>query len=249
MPKINLEMNPFTREYHESEIAALNLKESVKYENIELKIVEEVSGRVDGYMYRDFIVGLENVPVLYINGRIWMSLTPMEIESHYMPIKLAKGRVGVAGLGLGYYVQRILDKEEVDEVIVYEIDQNIINFYYQNFGGHEKLTILKKDVRELKDEKFDFFYADIYPNQLADEAIPDMALLTKNNDIKVYHYWCLEHMLLEIMNEGYRDDLPFVWIDRYEMFLSDFMVEKSSMANIIGLGESLLEELYEHEII
>ena len=141
----NIDINPFSREYHEQEVNSLNLTPKT-FQNIELKI-ETATGRIDGFMYKDFLVEFKNVPILFIDGKLWMSLTPMEIESHFMPISLATGHVGVGGLGLGYYTQRILQKEAVESVTVYELDQNVIDFYYENFGEDEKLTIIKQDVR------------------------------------------------------------------------------------------------------
>ena len=95
--------------------------------------------------------------------------------------------VGVAGLGIGYYVQRILDTEDVAEVIVYEINQNVIDVYLKNFGHHEKVTIKNEDVRTITGEYFDFFYNDIYKNVLDENVIKDMALIINNNEIDRYH--------------------------------------------------------------
>jgi hypothetical protein len=73
-----------------------------------------------GYMYMESRrTPLRNVPVLRLNGELWMSLTPMEVQSAFMPIHLAHGRVGTAGLGFGYFVQRVLQKSNVDRVVVY----------------------------------------------------------------------------------------------------------------------------------
>ena len=244
---IQSKVNPFSREYHKQELHSLQLAPRT-FKNIELKI-ETVAGRVDGFMYKDFLTGLENVPVLFIDKKLWMSLTPMEIESHYMPIQLATGHVGVGGLGLGYYTQRILQKEEVECVTVYELDQNVIDFYLDNFGKHEKLTIVKQDVRTLTDETFDFFYNDIYPTQMDEKAIEDMALLTTNNHIDHYHFWTFEEFLLEMVNAGYGDDLPYMWMRTYFPFIAQLLETKGNMLRLTGFGDDYYEQFVNHGLI
>ncbi len=46
---------------------------------------------------------------------------------------MAKGKVGVVGLGLGYVVEEMAKKPEVEEITVYEISKEIIELYYENF--------------------------------------------------------------------------------------------------------------------
>ena len=52
-----------------------------------------------------------------------MRLTPLEIQGAYFAIKMAKGKVGVVGLGLGYVVEEMAKKLEVEEITVYEISK------------------------------------------------------------------------------------------------------------------------------
>lgn len=240
-------LNPFNRDYHIKEIKKFNLNDK-KIDNIQLKSTT-IHGRVDGYMYKNFLESIDNVPILSIDNQIWMSITPMEIESHYMPKKLAGGRVGVGGLGLGYFTQSILDDDAVEEVIVYETDKNIINLYLENFGNHKKLTIKNEDVRNINGEYFDFFYNDIYPTQMDFQAIEDMAILNNNNDISFYHFWTLEHMILEMLEAGYKDSIPYQWQFTYFPFLQNFLETKGSLANITGIGDALFEKFEKHEII
>lgn len=235
-------VNIFSKEYYDQEKAKFEVQPS-KVGKAEIEIVPKISGRIDGYMYKDFGV-LENVPVFTIDGKLWMSLTPMEVQSHYFPINAATGRVGVAGLGMGYYVQQILDKPDVEEVVVYEVDSDTIELYKRNFGKHEKLAILQKDFHDIKGESFDFFYCDIYATQCDSAAIPDMAdFLDKNPDVVDYHFWTFEHMLLEMLNAGFAMELPRSWLRTYYPFLQQFLQsDKKNMANIQGNGKRLYEK-------
>ena len=69
-----------------------------------------------------------------------MKISPMEIESSYMFIKYAKGVVGIVGLGLGYVVQELAKKSNVDEIIVvYEQGKRRYRpLYYSNFEEIKK---------------------------------------------------------------------------------------------------------------
>ena len=234
-------VNIFSKEYYDQEKAKFEVQPG-KVGKAEIEIVPKISGRIDGYMYKDFGV-LENVSVFTIDGKLWMSLTPMEVQSHYFPINAATGRVGVAGLGMGYYVQRILDKPDVKEVVVYEVDSDTIELYKRNFGKHEKLAILQKDFHDIKGESFDFFYCDIYATQCDSAAIPDMAgFLIKNPNVDRYHFWTFEAMLLEIMHAGLATELPHSWLETYYPVLQQFFQsDKRKLANIRGCGEELYE--------
>lgn len=47
-----------------------------------------------------------------------------------MAIQLAHGRVGTAGLRLGYFVQRVLEKPEVECVMVYALNDDVLQLYW-----------------------------------------------------------------------------------------------------------------------
>lgn len=212
-------MKPYNNEYYKQQLDNFNNKiktfkktpegvfrtisneDNITIDTIKLKYKDEINGRIDGYLYKDFTT-LNNFPILLENNNVWMSITPMEIDSHWMPIELAWGKVGVAGLGLGYFVQNILEKPEVLEVIVYEINQTIIDLYKQNFGEHEKLTIINKDIMELEDQYFDFFYNDIYRTVFCDDAIDHMKMLLEVNFIDTYFFWGMEGYLEAAIQES-----------------------------------------------
>lgn len=220
-------INPFTKEYFFEQFKKYKFKDVVKG-NVVVKHVDVPFGIHNCFLNRDMFE-LNDVPALYIDGEIMMSLTPLEIESHYMPIELAEGRVGVAGLGLGYFVQNVLEKETVDEVIVYELNQNVIDIYLDNFGEHEKLTIVNKDVFKVKGEHFDFFYNDIYQMCMTEKAFEDVAIICKNNDVDIYHWWAMEGFIQSAIHTINADSpsvtaltkvIPVDWLIRYLPFIA-----------------------------
>jgi hypothetical protein len=51
---------------------------------------------------------------------IWMGVTPMECLTQRQGIRLAKGRVVVGGLGLGWFLNEVCKKPSVERVVVVE---------------------------------------------------------------------------------------------------------------------------------
>lgn len=217
-------MKPYNEKYYLTQLDKFNKKSKlfsnvnnsyvtednqneIKLGNLTLSYRESIFNRLDGYLYKDFRKW-DNFPTLFEDNRIWMSVTPMEIDSHWMPIELAKGRVCVAGLGLGYYVQNIIDKPEVTEIVVYEINQDVIDLYIKNFGNHNKVKIINQNIIKVKNETFDFMYVDIYPILFDNLAIDHMEILMENNNITTYFFWGMEGYLISVLESG--DEIAFV---------------------------------------
>lgn len=212
---------PYAEGYYQREKATMRMLKPYAADGVEVK-VRDTEGRLDGYLYKD-LRRIEGVPILHVDGTLWMSLTPMEVQSHYMPLAIAAGDVGVAGLGLGYAVQRMLTKPDVSSILVYETDPRVIALYDRNFGAHPKLRIVEQDVRESGSEEFDFFYADIYET-IGDEAMwKDWALMHQSHSIGQYHAWGMEVFLWDFVCRGRFGDLPF-WMQRqYRAFFLALM--------------------------
>lgn len=101
---------------------------------------------------------------LHINNRLMMSDTAMERKTNRAFVNNAKGRVLIAGLGVGLIIQAIIDKEEVTEVVVIEKYQDVIDLVEPIFK-HPKLKVICADIFEYdmpKEEKFDTIYFDIW---------------------------------------------------------------------------------------
>ena len=125
----------------------------------------------------------------------WMSLTWFEMQSHYLPIRKANGRVLAGGLGLGYFALRAAEKESVDSVVVYDNDMHTHNLFaalHSKRDYFDKIELRHGDFLELEGEEFDFCYNDIYPYHACDEMLDDAVALTEKNDFGEYWWWTLE---------------------------------------------------------
>jgi len=104
------------------------------------------------------------------NGSVIMSDTPVELSGHLAAYHLARGHVLVNGLGLGMYVDNILDKKEVEHVTVVEISQDVIGLvepHLREKHGSSRLDILCGDAYTYKwprGKTFDYAWHDIWPD-------------------------------------------------------------------------------------
>jgi hypothetical protein len=62
-------------------------------------------------------------------GSVWMSLTPMEMLSQRIGVRMASGTVVIGGLGLGWFLKKVCEKAEVKRVIVVEKSSELLDWY------------------------------------------------------------------------------------------------------------------------
>ena len=132
--------------------------------------------------------------------RVWMSFTPMELESHALHIASAAGNVVVCGLGLGMYIYNILSKPEVRSVTVIEHDADVLRLFkevsgFETWEGSEKLTILIGDALSPNDVlkeaciNADYLYADIWEQLGSETALEDMSRICSLYKPTTAGYW------------------------------------------------------------
>jgi len=251
--------NPFDDEYVRKEIRWYHHGDYDK-DGIRL-VTDEPKGALPDYFNKNFRIGGLKVPILFIDGRLWMSLTPMEIQSQFLAILKASGDVGVAGLGMGYAALKMAQSEEVDSVTVFEIDPRIIEFFRRAFcrrKGFNKISFVEGDAREtLLDHQFDFLYVDIYPTMLPDEIITDIKLFSRcvHEFPDGYHFWGQERILLdsslsfEIISP---QDLPFQMRALLTRWLSTPVSKRDGRLSGINLSDMyycVIEQEYAENVL
>ncbi|MFO0637194.1 MAG: hypothetical protein U0168_30585 [Nannocystaceae bacterium] len=97
------------------------------------------------------------------NEAPWMSLTPGEILTLRPGTRLAKGKVVIAGLGLGHQLIEVCKRLQVKRVVVVEIDQELVDWMMPALRPH-----LRKPVEVIVGDAF----AEI-PKLTADIALVD----------------------------------------------------------------------------
>ena len=110
-------------------------------------------------------------PALLEDERIWMTITPNEIETMKEPVEKANGNVLTYGLGLGYYTYMVSEKSDVSTVTVVEQNEDVINIFKTNilpqFKHKDKIRIIKDDAFRYAKEQmpimnFDFVFTDLW---------------------------------------------------------------------------------------
>ncbi|WP_310830342.1 hypothetical protein [Paenibacillus pedocola] len=110
-------------------------------------------------------------PAILENNRIWMTITPNEIETMKDPVDKAFGNVLTFGLGLGYYAYMISEKNQVERVTVVENNENVIQLFKQyilpQFKNSQKINIIQSEAFEyaqeyMAKEKYDFVFTDLW---------------------------------------------------------------------------------------
>jgi hypothetical protein len=198
-------MNVFTDEYTQQEIDFMAIKPG-SFGEVDI-VVKELVGRNDDYLSVNFYAGGLHVPMYLMNRKIWMSLTPMEIQSHVVPIAMAEGRVGVGGLGLGYFAARMMADEEVESVRVFETSADAIKLFEHNFGdrdGFGKVELVNDDAARLGEDDYDMIYMDIWPYLLDTDIAAYIPTLASFNTEKL-RYWGQELALLAGFDGGEYD--------------------------------------------
>lgn len=233
-------MKPYDRTYLVDKINEYNNLISLgKIGSFEIKKINGKKDFINGYMYNK----KENIDlsILELHGpnNIWMKISPLEIESSYMFIKYATGKVGVVGLGLGYVVQELAKKDDVTEVIVYEIEKDIVDLYYTNFGDNPKIKVINEDTYKVTGERFDFFYVDIYEYKLTKQVVDDYNKFNELHDIKEYLFWGVEHFLLSCKYE----EIVWVYIPEIWMEISKNIFIALQDSNLLEYYRQLDEEL------
>lgn len=152
-------------------------KESIDlvYETVEpMELFVEDDFRVDeqgrvlpqlGWFNRAF-----SFPAIREDGRVWMTITPNEINTIQPAVAKSCGRVLTYGLGLGYYAFHCLLKEDVKSVTVVEKNPAVIDVFQRLllpfFPRKEALTIIQADA-------FDYA-ANIMPHESFDTVFTDL---------------------------------------------------------------------------
>ena len=82
----------------------------------------------DGLRFPDYVS--EQARTIY--GATWMSLTPNEMFTQRSGVQAAEGTVVVGGLGLGWFLRKVCEKDSVEKVILVEKSKELLDWY----GNH-----------------------------------------------------------------------------------------------------------------
>ena len=147
-----------------------------------------------GFFDREF-----RFSVMLEGGRVWMTITPNEIETMKVAVREAAGHVLTFGLGLGYFAYMVTQKAEVKKVTVVEKNSDCIQLFKKyilpQFHHSEKVKIIHDDAfsfaeTRLHKGKYDFVFTDLW-HDVSDGA--ELYIKMKNYEEKSpgtrFSYW------------------------------------------------------------
>jgi len=100
---------------------------------------------------------------LLINGTTVMTDAEFETCTNMAVVQQARGRVLIAGLGLGYIIRPMISNTAVESVLILEKEADVISLIKPTITS-QKLSIMKADAKcwNANGEKFETIYLDIW---------------------------------------------------------------------------------------
>jgi hypothetical protein len=145
--------------------------------------------------------------VLKRDDELWMSTTPMELESAIHHAANATGHTVIMGLGLGVLLYNVLQRDEVTKVTVVELDPKVFDLLDRSAGiglwpGHEKLEMVIADAFDyVPTEPVDVLLVDIWLNLGDMQLRPDAQKLFNKVNPTNMGVWGIEADYISWMNE------------------------------------------------
>lgn len=153
---------------------------------------------------------------LHVNGELMMSDTRMEKNSNLDFVRNAKGKVLIAGLGIGVILKNVLDKlkdKRITEIVIIEKYQDVIDLIAPYFEKYKNIKIVCADIfdwRPEKGTKFDTIYFDIWPN-ICQDNLEEMAKLHQAfKGYKVKGGW-MDYWMKDYLKAQKRRDERHAW--------------------------------------
>jgi hypothetical protein len=148
-------------------------------------------------------------------GRIWMSTSRLERESHAVHVEHARGTVVVCGVGMGMYLHNIAARPEVQRIIAVDRDPAVFDLVRRGSGfdawdGRDKVAFVEKDALRLTPEdlcgaRADYLYVDIWPELGDPRSVSDTRAIQAVVGARTVGWWGQE---LDFMEWAFRRRSP-----------------------------------------
>lgn len=136
--------------------------------------------------------------VSLIRGReTWMSISPLEIESAEIGIRLARGHVLIFGLGMGWAAAATAMHDAVTHVTIVERDREILElhrmldlFAQLPEPNRSKIHIVEGDALTYRpDHPVDLLMPDIWLPLVSDGRVDEVRAMQANVGAKSLYFW------------------------------------------------------------
>ena len=128
---------------------------------------------------------------------LWMSITPLEIESQEIGIAYAAGHVAIFGLGLGWAAAASALRPEVAAVTVVERDPDVLALHDRldlfaklPDGVGDKVRVVPGDALSWRpDRPVDMLIPDIWLRLVSDGRVAEVRRMQANVAAEKIHFW------------------------------------------------------------
>lgn len=137
------------------------------------------------------------LPALLRGDDVWMSLTPVEMESQAIGLELSRGHVAVMGMGMGWVAMATALRDEVTKVTVVERDGDVLAihraldlFAQLPEAARAKLEIVQADALEWRpDVPVDLLMPDIWLPLVSDGRVEEVRRMQANVQAAAIYFW------------------------------------------------------------
>lgn len=137
------------------------------------------------------------LPVLARGREVWMSLSPLEIESAEIGIRLARGHVVVMGLGMGWAAAATAMRDPVTAVTVVERDPDVLALHREldlfaqlPERARGKLRVVEADALAYTPEApADLLMPDIWLPLVSDGRVDEVRRMQANVRAEAIYFW------------------------------------------------------------
>jgi len=147
--------------------------------------------------YWSGLVLVQGMAALVRDDATWMSMTPMELESQEIGVRLAAGHVLVLGLGMGWSAAASALREEVTAVTVVERDPDVLALHREldvfaqlPEAARAKLRLLQGDAYAyVPDRPVDVLMPDIWLPLVGDGRVDEVRRMQANVQARAVYFW------------------------------------------------------------
>jgi hypothetical protein len=137
------------------------------------------------------------VSALLRDGNVWMSITPMELESQAIGIEQAFGHVVIFGLGMGWAAAATARREQVSAVTVVEFDPEVLRlhrvldiFSQLPIEAHSKIRVEQGDAYSWQPSApVDVLMPDIWLPLVSEGRVAEVQRMQANVNAASVYFW------------------------------------------------------------
>lgn len=140
---------------------------------------------------------IRGMAALVRHGRSWMSITPMEVESQEIGIRLSRGHVVIFGLGMGWAAAVSALRPEVTSVTVVERDEDVLALHHHLRVFAQLPEAARVKIRVERGDAFDWtttqpvdlLMPDIWLPLVSDDRVSEVRRMQANVRAAAIYFW------------------------------------------------------------